>query len=60
MKSYTYKITLEEKTESDADAKVGAMTTLAKKLTVKELTKLAHIVKNDPVKTALAKQYLGV
>lgn len=60
MKGYSYKITLEEKSESDADAKVGALTTLAKKLSVQELTKLAHIVKTDPVKTALAKQYLGV
>lgn len=60
MKSYTYKISLEEKTEADADAKVEALTVLAKKLSTKELTKLAHVVKTDPVKTALAKQYLGV
>lgn len=60
MKSYTYKISLEEKTEGEADAKVEALTVLAKKLSTKELTKLAHIVKTDPAKTALAKQYLGV
>jgi hypothetical protein len=60
MKSYTYKITLEEKSEADADAKVDAMAVLVKKLDASELTKLAHIVKTDPVKTALAKQYLGV
>lgn len=60
MKSYTYKITLEEKTEGDADTKIEALSTLAKKLSVKEISRLAHIVKTDPVKTALAKKYLGV
>jgi hypothetical protein len=60
MKSYTYKFTLEEKSEQDSDAKIEALSTLAKKLSVKELTKLAHVVKTDPVKTALAKKYLGV
>lgn len=60
MKSYTYKVTLEEKTESEADLKIEALTVLAKKLSTKELSKLAHVVKIDPVKTALAKQYLGV
>jgi hypothetical protein len=60
MKNYTYKITLEEKSEQDADAKIEALSTLAKKLSAKELSKLAHVVTTDPVKTALAKQYLGV
>lgn len=60
MKSYTYKVTLEEKSETEADAKIEALTTLAKKLSVKELSKLAHVVKTDPAKTALAKKYLGV
>jgi hypothetical protein len=60
MKSYTYKFTLEEKSEPEADAKIEALSTLAKKLTIKELSKLAHVVKTDPVKTALAKKYLGV
>lgn len=60
MKSYTYKVTLEEKTESEADLKIESLTVLAKKLSTKELSKLAHVVKTDPVKTALAKQYLGV
>ena len=60
MKNYTYKITLEEKSEQDADAKIEALSILAKKLSVKELSKLAHVVKTDPVKTALAKKYLGV
>jgi hypothetical protein len=60
MKNYTYKFTLEEKSEQDADAKIEALSTLAKKLSVKELSRLAHVVKTDPIKTALAKKYLGV
>ena len=60
MKNYKYQVTLEEKTETEADAKIEALTVLAKKLTVKELSKLAHVIKTDPIKTALAKKYLGV
>jgi len=60
MKSYKYQVTLEEASEQDADTKIEALSVLAKKLSVKELSKLAHIVKTDPVKTALAKKYLGV
>lgn len=60
MKSHTYKFTLEEKSEQDADEKIEALSVLAKKLSVKELSKLAHVVKTDPLKTALAKKYLGV
>lgn len=60
MKKHQYDISIEAKTESEADLKMNALTTLASKLSEKELTKLAHIVKTDPVKTALAKKYLGV
>jgi hypothetical protein len=60
MKNYKYQVTLEEKTEQEADAKIEALTVLAKKLTVRELSKLAHVIKTDPIKTALAKKYLGV
>jgi len=60
MQKYQYDITIEAKEESDADQKMAALTILASKLTVQELSKLAHIVKHDPVKTALAKKYLGV
>ena len=60
MRKFQYDISIEAKTESDADSKMKALTTLASKLSEKELSKLAHIVKTDPVKTALAKKYLGV
>ena len=60
MQKFHYDISIEAKTESEATAKMKALTTLASKLSEKELSKLAHIVKTDPVKTALAKKYLGV
>jgi hypothetical protein len=60
MQKYQYDISIEAKSETEADTKMAALTTLASKLTAQELGKLAHIVKHDPVKTALAKKYLGV
>lgn len=60
MKKYSYEITVEATTEAEADSKMKALTTIAKKLTTKELMKLADIVQNDPIKTALAKKALGV
>ena len=60
MKKFHYDISIEAKTESEADAKMTALTTLAQKLSQAELAKLAHIIKTDPTKTAMAKKYLGV
>jgi hypothetical protein len=60
MKKFNYEMTIEAQSEPEADTKMQALTTLAGKLTAKELEKLAHIVKNDPVKTAMAKKALGV
>jgi len=60
MKKYLYEISIEAKSEGEADAKMKALTVLASKLNEKELSKLAHVIKNDPLKTALAKKYLGV
>ena len=60
MKKFSYDITIEAATETEADAKMKSLTTIAKKLNTKELAKLADIVQNDPVKTALAKKALGV
>lgn len=57
---FEYNMKIEAKTEAEADEKMNALTTLAGKLSAKELVKLAHVVKNDPIKTALAKKYLGV
>ena len=60
MKKFNYDLTIESATEAEADSKMSAIGTLLKKLTTKEFLKLADIVKNDPVKTALAKKALGV
>ena len=60
MQKFHYDISIEAKSESEANAKMNALTTLASKLSEKELTKLAYVIKHDPVKTALAKKYLGV
>lgn len=60
MSKYHYDISIEAKTENEAGAKMNALTTLASRLSEKELVKLAHVIKHDPVKTALAKKYLGV
>lgn len=59
-KKFNYTMTIEAKTETEAHAKMQALTVLASRLKERELSKLAHVIKNDPVKTALAKKYLGV
>ena len=60
MKKFNYTITIEAPSEAEADTKMKALITLASKLSAKELDKLAWIVKNDPIKTAIAKKALGV
>jgi hypothetical protein len=60
MKKYEYEITIEANDEREAQVKMNALIALASKLKAHELAKLAHIIKNDPIKTALAKKYLGV
>ena len=60
MKKYHYELEIAAQSEKEADAKIQALTVLAAKLSDKELQKLAHIVKNDPVKLAMAKSALGV
>jgi hypothetical protein len=60
MAKYTYDISIEAPSEEESETKMKALTILASRLTAKELEKLAHIVKNDPVKLSLAKKALGV
>lgn len=56
---FTYDISIEAKHQQEADEKIAALVVLATKLNEKQLTKMAHIIKNDPIKTALALKYLG-
>ena len=60
MTTFNYEINIEATTEAEADTKMKAITVLVKKLKSAELAKLAHIVQNDPIKTAMAKKALGV
>ncbi|MBA2611311.1 MAG: hypothetical protein H0U95_05015 [Bacteroidetes bacterium] len=60
MAKFTYKIEISANSESEAITKMKSLTVLATKLTVKEIEKLADIIKNDPIKTAMAKSALGV
>jgi hypothetical protein len=60
MEKFTFNITIEAKSQNEANDKMIAISILASKLSEKELTKMAHIIKYDPVKTAMAKKYLGV
>jgi hypothetical protein len=60
MPKFSYDMVIEAPTEKEADSKMASATIVLSKLNTNELAKLAHIVKNDPVKTALAKKALGV
>ena len=58
MSKHTFRITVQGSIET-AQSKAKSLGILAS-LDVKTLEALAHIVKNDPQKVALAKQFLGV
>lgn len=60
MKKFKYTVSIEAVEEKEALIKMQAVVTLVSKLNAKELDKLAYIVKNDPVKLAMAKNALGV
>ncbi len=60
MEKFKYNLTLAAKDQAEAKEKAEALQALASKLSAKELNKLAHVVMHDPVKTAMAKKYLGV
>ncbi|OSZ78131.1 hypothetical protein CAP35_07660 [Chitinophagaceae bacterium IBVUCB1] len=57
---HEFKIKIEAGNEAEATNKMKALVILASKLTTKEISKLADVVKNNPVQTALAKKYLGL
>jgi hypothetical protein len=60
MKKFTYDFSVPADTSEEADVKMKAIKVLASRLTARELDKLADTIQNNPVKTALAKKYLGV
>ncbi len=60
MEKFTYELDITASNEKEAETKMKALIVLATKLNAKELDKLAQVVKNDPVKTAIAKRALGL
>jgi hypothetical protein len=60
MTKYSFEISVEAMNQQEAESKLRAVATLIQKLKTNELVRLAEFVKNDPVKTALAKKYLGL
>jgi hypothetical protein len=57
---YSFDITIEAESQKEAETKLKAAAILMQKLKANELAKMADVVKNDPSKTAMAKQYLGL
>jgi hypothetical protein len=60
MDKFNYTLTITAKEKADAVEKLKALTVLAGRLSVKELKKLADVVENSPVQTAMAKKFLGL
>jgi hypothetical protein len=60
MNKYSFEINIQAQTQGEAEVKLLAASTLMQKLKAAEIAKLADVVKNDPVKTALAKRALGL
>ena len=60
MKEFTYQISIQAKTQEEAIKIMEAICTISDGLNEKEISKLAHVIKNDPIKTKMAKIALGV
>ncbi len=60
MSKYTFEISIEAGTPQDAETKLHAASVLMQKLLPREIKKLADVVKNDPIKTSIAKRALGL
>jgi hypothetical protein len=60
MEKFTYELDITASNEKEAETKMKALMVLASKLNARELDKLASVVKNDPVKTMMAKKALGL
>ncbi len=60
MNKYSFDVSIEAQTQGEAEVKLSAASVLMKKLKAREIAKLADVVKNDPVKTTIAKKALGL
>ncbi|CAN5448792.1 hypothetical protein BH10BAC4_BH10BAC4_18330 [soil metagenome] len=57
---FSFEVNIEAVTQQEAEVKLTAASTLMQKLRAREIAKLADVVKNDPVKTTIAKKALGL
>ena len=60
MEKFSFSISIAAKDKAAATSKMQSISTLASKLTVIELEKLADVVLNQPMKMALAKKAMGL
>lgn len=60
MNKYSFEVSIEAHSQGEAEVKLLSASTLMQKLKVREIAKLADVVKNDPMKTSLAKKALGL
>lgn len=60
MNHHTFEITIQANTSQEAQTKLAAAAVLMQKLKPHEISRLAEVVKNDPIKTAIAKKALGL
>jgi hypothetical protein len=60
MNKFTFEVVIEAESQGQAEVKLTAATTLMQKLKAREIAKLAEVVKNDPVRTSIAKKALGL
>jgi hypothetical protein len=60
MNRYSFEVSIEAQTQGEAEVKLTAASVLMQRLRAREIAKLADVVKNDPVKTSMAKKALGL
>lgn len=60
MNKYSFEVNIEAQTQGEAEVKLLAASILMQKLKAREIAKLADVVKNDPIKTSIAKKALGL
>ena len=59
-KRFSYKTSIPACSQAEADRKMKALMALASGLSASELSAFAQVVKNDPGKVKLAKDFLGI
>jgi hypothetical protein len=60
MAKFNFDVSIEAQTQGEAEVKLASASVLMQKLKAREIAKLADVVKNDPVKTSIAKKALGL